>query len=534
MSTTVRRVVVAVRLAFVTACAPMVICTAPSAAREVSATRGPEFRVKFDRAVRDKAATGRLVVYLVKENSPIDRSGQPPSAGPFFESPQPMFGVDVVDLAPGVEIRVDDNATGFPGRLSELPTGRYKAQCVLDMNRLDSQWKREPGNLYSDTVMVDVTAGRSQTFTLELTEAIAPPRDAAMRGVQYVEVRSELLTRFRGYPVTLKAGVVMPVGKDGSAVSGRKYPAVYEVPGFGGDHTSSRDIAASRRGSRSTLLSECAWIVLNPEGPNGHHLFANSDNNGPVGDALVRELIPALEKQFPLIAQPSARLLRGHSSGGWSSVWLAITYPEVFGAAWSSSPDPVDFTHFQLPNIYADANMFTAAPANTEIPSYRDEDGVGMTIRQENQMEEVLGPSNTSGQQWDSWLAAFGPRTRDGTPASLYDSGTGVLDHAVAGHYKRYDIADMLRQDPSRYAPIFKQRIRLLCGAQDNYFLNEAVASLQQLLTDSAKVSLSDGEHGYIKLVPSKDHSSIFATPEMGRIPAEMLEHLKRSGHVSK
>jgi len=42
----------------------------------------------------------------------------------------------------------------------------------------------------------------------------------------------------------------------------------------------------------------------------------------PRGEALVKEFIPYLESQFHLIAKPEARIVTGHSSGGWSSLWL--------------------------------------------------------------------------------------------------------------------------------------------------------------------------------------------------------------------
>jgi hypothetical protein len=505
---------------------------------------GPQFRVHFERAARETPASGRLVVYLVQANSGVDRSGQEPSEGPFFEDPQPMFAIDVKDLAPGAVAVVDDRATSFPVKLGELPEGRYKVQAVLDMHRADSSWKREPGNLYSKMGVFEVKKGagsnRDEKVDIELTQVVKVKEPAPGRGVEYVEVPSLLLTKFRGEPVTLKAGVVLPTGYQ--AGGSKKYAAVYEIPGFGGDHRDARRSAMMYRGGAGEeLLKNCFWIVLNPEGPNGHHLFANSDNNGPVGDALVQELIPELEKRFPLLSEQPARLLRGHSSGGWSTVWLAITYPETFGAAWSSSPDPVDFQHFQLPNIYADASMYTRPGASAaggggggggEVPSYRDSGDTRMTIRQENRMEEVLGPRNTSGQQWDSWLAVFGPRDKDGNPGALYDPQTGALDHEVAVHYRRYDIADLLRRDPAKYAPIFKQRIRLLCGTEDSYYLNEAVAALKVDLDKIKDLRLPEGEHGYVKLVPGKDHGTIFATPEMRAVPGEMLEHLKRAGYV--
>jgi enterochelin esterase-like enzyme len=47
---------------------------------------------------------------------------------------------------------------------------------------------------------------------------------------------------------------------------------------------------------------------------------------------IVRELIPELESQFPLIAQPSGRCLMGSSFGAIASLSTAVRYPETFGS----------------------------------------------------------------------------------------------------------------------------------------------------------------------------------------------------------
>jgi pimeloyl-ACP methyl ester carboxylesterase len=222
------------------------------------------------------------------------------------------------------------------------------------------------------------------------------------------------------------------------------------------------------------LARNAFWIVLDPESGNGHTLFADSANNGPCGEALVKELIPALEAKYRLAPEAKARLLRGHSSGGWSTLWLALRYPETFGATWSTSPDPVDFRKFQTPDIYSDINMYGVQQptANGGEPtfkphsSYRAGGQSKMTIAQENQMEEVLGPDNTSAQQWDSWQAVWGPRNDRGHPAALYDPQTGVLDHALAEKYRPYDIADLVRREGGKYGPILHQRCRVVVGTR--------------------------------------------------------------------
>ncbi len=480
-----------------------------------------EFHVHFDAATRGATATGRLVVLLVREDSKIGARREP-ADGPFFEDPQPLYGIDA-RLAPGESAVIDDAATSFPVKLSQLPAGKYRAQARFDLVHQDSAWRREDGNLYSKPVAFEVPGPAAIDLTLDQVVRVEPPR--AVLGVEWFEVRSELLSKFRGHDVVMRAGVALPADYDPA----RRYAAIYDVPGFGGNHrgASAQKSRESDESAKAVLARGTFKIVLDPEGPNGHTLFADSDNNGPCGAALVRELIPALEKKYPLIAETSARLLRGHSSGGWSTLWLALTYPDVFGATWSSAPDPVDFRRFQRVDVYGGANFY--ARDGAEIASYRSDGTVKMTTRQENVSEEVVGPDNTSAQQWDSWFAAFGPRNERGHPAALYDVVTGDIDRKVAESYRRYDIGALLRADPQRYAPLLRENVRLVCGGEDSFYLNEAVA----LLAADLEATKTAPGPGYATIVPGLDHGSIYGSAEMKRQPDEMLAHLRAKGHVT-
>ena len=137
----------------------------------------------------------------------------------------------------------------------------------------------------------------------------------------------------------------------------RTWPTVYVIGGFPG----TLDGAAMTKwmwGS-TPIAEECFIVHLEAESPTGHHVFADSPGNGPRGTALVEEFIPHLETQWPLRPEPGGRLLTGHSSGGWSSLWLQLNWPDVFGGTWSTAPDPVDFRDFQRTDIYAaSANAF--------------------------------------------------------------------------------------------------------------------------------------------------------------------------------
>src|SRR5262249_41422962 len=128
------------------------------------------------------------------------------------------------------------------------------------------------------------------------------------------------------------------------------YPVVYEVPGFGGTHTMAAQ--AAKRNATEVAGVEMLYVVLDPSCRLGHHVFADSENNGPCGRALVEELIPFIERESRGLGEPAPRFLTAHPSGGWSSLWLQITYPDFFGGTWSTAPDPVDFRDFQRIDLY--------------------------------------------------------------------------------------------------------------------------------------------------------------------------------------
>ncbi|MEQ1828755.1 MAG: alpha/beta hydrolase-fold protein [Pirellula sp.] len=471
------------------------------------------------------AASGRLIVFLIRSDSSRLKNRMPVD-GPFWDEPQPLFGINA-SLSPGSSVSINDTADCFPMVPSKLSVGRYRAQARFDTKRLNSDWRREPNNIWSDVVEFEIVATREQKIVeLTLKNLVEVENNKQVQGVDWFETKSALLTGFRGVDVVLQAGVVFP----SEYQSGKKYPVIYEVPGFGDDHSS----AASGRsrigaGPSAELAKHSFRVVLNPEGPNGHTLFADSANNGPCGEALIRELIPALEAKYAMIANPTARVLRGHSSGGWSTLWLAMKYPDTFGAAWSSAPDPVDFRRFQKVNIYAQPNFYTDANGQ-DLPSLRRQDKVQMTIRQEARGEDVLGPDNSSGQQWDSWFAAFGPRNDSGNPVALFDPQSGNIQRTVAGSYRSYDLCQLLLSDPQRYLPIFRNRIRLVCGTEDSFYLNEAVELLD---AEIRRLGRETSDRGYVKLVPG-DHGTVMANDAMKAFPSEVLEHFREFSHIDK
>src|SRR5262249_16025234 len=126
---------------------------------------------------------------------------------------------------------------------------------------------------------------------------------ADTENIKLVEFQSPLLSKFWGRAITMRAGVVLPpnYGKDLKKTDA----GVYQIHGFGGDHTT-----AWRRGPHLVRdmsegeSPEMIHVFLDGSFPTGHHEFADSVNNGPRGKALTQEFIPHLEKQFRLAARP--------------------------------------------------------------------------------------------------------------------------------------------------------------------------------------------------------------------------------------
>ena len=486
----------------------------------------------------DGARSGRMILFLVNASAPPSRGAAPMDA-PFFESPQPMYSVAVEALSPGKAVAIDANAVSFPLPLDQLD-GRYRMQAVFDRDRA-GRGHASPGNLASAVSEVSFRRGAADTAELQLSWRIDEEPLPEAPNLRWFEMKSALLSRATGRDVMLRAGIALPAGWDDPNHRRRIFPAVYVVPGFGG----RRDAAASMARlladpATRELVPQAAWVVLDPECPLGHHAFVDSAANGPWGTALVEELIPELERRFRLVRRPEGRIVTGHSSGGWSALWLQLEHPGTFGACFASSPDPVDFSRFQLSDLYADASVFTD-PEGKERPSYRvplmkQFDKVCMTVREEASMERVLGPARDSGEQWDSWAAtwsAVDPATK--LPRPLFDSATGTIDRGVVrNEWSRYDIAARVRADPARFVPIFRERVRLLCGGRDGFYLERAVAGLQDALTAAADALMSKGQMlsegpGYVTVVPEETHSTMAAAATV-RWHREMRDWLRANG----
>ena len=481
-----------------------VICRPASA----GAARPLEFHVAFDRAVSSEPFTGRVYVLLSQKEFT-----EPPS-GPNWFHPEPFFAVDVRNWKPGETLTVGADALGYPGPLTGLAPGTYYAQAVMDFDRGGRSFAAAEGNGYGRPVKAELDSKAGGAVDLTVDQVYHARAFAETDRVKLVDVESKLLTAFYGAPTHVRAGVVLP--KSFAAQPERRYPVVYEIPGFGGTHFGA--FGAADRNATDLAGAEAVWVVLDPSCRLGHHVFADSANNGPVGRALVEELIPVIEEEYRGLGTADARFVTGHSSGGWSSLWLQVAYPDVFGGVWSLSPDPVDFRDFQRIDLTRPgANLYTDADGKPR-PLARTRGKPLLYFKPFSDMETVMG----HGGQLASFEAVFSPRGADGRPRSLWDRKDGAVDPETARAWEQYDIRLKIEREWKTLGPKLAGKLHVYTGAEDTFYLEGAVRLLQQSLKDLG----SDAE---IEIVPGKDHSSLVDRKMRERIAREMGEAFRRT-----
>jgi hypothetical protein len=454
------------------------------------------FSISFDPSLGTEPLSGRIILML-------SRTQQLSPA----ENGTPFYGVNVDDWKPGAAAVIDATAPGYPIKsLRDLPSGDYYVQAYLNVyttfHRADGHtiklhndqgegqnWRRSPGNLYSDPQKIHFEANAGRPIPIVLNKKV-PPIDPLRDNdwVKTVRIQSKLLTQFWGAPMFLSARILLPKGFPEHPEA--RYPVIYSV-----GHFSSGAPGRFQADPNNAMYQ--AWIA--PDMPRmllvtvqhacpyyDDSYGVNSANVGPYGDAITQELIPYLEKEYRAIGKPYARVLTGGSTGGWISLAEQVFYPDFFGGTWSLFPDPVDFHKYQIVNLYADANAYFRESEWSKVPrpGERGTDGnITYTMEQENLKEEVLGTRYRSGGQWAIWDAVFAPVAEDGYPKPLWDPLTGKIDHSVVDWAtEHYDLRNYLEKNWATVGPKLVGKINLFVGRMDNYYLNEAVYLLEASL----------------------------------------------------
>lgn len=466
----------------------------------VFAAPAQTFRVRYSQEAFGGPFSGSVVVYLSK-------GAEEPRLGPSWVSPEPLLVARFRDVGPGRWMVLDaSTVVGGRKRLEAIQPGEYRVQAVVDRNLGGRSVGTSPGNIVSRVAKARVDSSARIDLTCDVV--LPEPQFEETSRVRLVRLESKLLSAFHKRPVFLLAAVGLPEGWS----TDRDWPVVYEVPGFGGSVRHLSGLAFLPETDRAG--EPFVHVVLDPECPTGHSVFADSANNGPYGRALVEELIPEIERRFRCGGRSDARFVTGHSSGGWASLWLQIQYPDVFGGCWSTAPDYVDFRSFCNTDIYrSGANLYFRG--GRETPLIRQGARVVSTVR-----EFCMREYGLRGEQMGSFVAVFSPRGRDGQPVPLWDWETGAIDAKVAESWRAYDIGLVLRERWAELGPKLRGKLFIACGTEDNFYLERPLRLLARDLE-----TLNAG--ATVLFVPG-DHGSMMTAELRRRIDREIAERYRR------
>src|SRR5262245_16531038 len=484
------------------------------------------FSVTFPSERSATPLDGRLLVMIS-----ADTAGEPRLQVSDAVTTAQVFGVDVDAWRPGSAQVVDAKAFGYPiHSLADLKPGRYRVQAMINryqtFHRSDGhtvklppdKWEgqayaRKPGNLYSRPVNIMVS--KSSATSLVLDQEIPPVEDFAKQEskyVKYVRIKSDLLSKFWGADMYLGAWVLLPEGFDSHPDA--RYPLVVNHGHFPAavDYWRETPPNADLKPDYSERFSLAGYNRIQEEygyqfykdwtGPGFPRVLllqiqhatpyyddsyaVNSENNGPYGDAIMKELVPEIERRFRGIGAGWARFTYGGSTGGWEALAAQVFYPDDFNGAFVACPDPIDFRAYCLVNIYEAVNAYYTEGdfARVEVPAARDYMGrVTSTVRQSNQLELVLGTRSRSGGQWDIWEAVYSPVGSDGYPRRIWDKETGAIDRETAAYWRdHFDLRAILERDWATLGPKLRGKIHLYCGTMDNLYLDNAVVLMEEFL----------------------------------------------------
>jgi hypothetical protein len=488
----------------------------------------PRFAVSFAAEQSAQPLDGRLLLLISTDPA---REPRFQISGTSLDSQQ-VFGIDVEGMKPGEEKTFDATVLGYPlESLGAVPAGTYTVQALLHkyetFRRADGhtvklpmdrgegqQWSRAPGNLYSTPQKITVDPRSRDVIRIRLDKIIPPiPDPPETKYVKHVRIQSELLTKFWGRPMHLGAHVLLPEGFDEHPNA--HYPLVINHGHFPYDFGGWRETppdpnlkcqfsARFQLDCYNRIQEQAAYDFYKEwTGPNFPRVLiieiqhanpyyddsyaVNSANLGPYGDAIVKELIPYIEKKFRGLGTGWSRFMYGGSTGGWEALAAQVFYPDDFNGCYAACPDPIDFRAYTVVDIYKDKNAYWAEGPFKRVarPGHRDYLGhLSATLEQMNRAELVLGSKGRSGDQWDIWEAVYSPVGPDGYPVRLWDKRTGLIDPKVAEYWREnYDLSYILRRDWNKgLGKKLQGKIHLYVGDMDNYYLNNAVYLTEEFL----------------------------------------------------
>ena len=166
---------------------------------------------------------------------------------------------------------------------------------------------------------------RNLMQTPQATASAPPSSDAS---VEYGSLQSSSLGK------ELKFAVQLPPSYKTDPK--RRYAVLYFLHGmFGNEGEFQKRGVASAVDKLRAEGKIGDFIIVAPAGENSFYL--NSKPGVRYEDAIIKDLIPYIEKTYRTVGTPAGRAIQGISMGGWGAMMLAFKHPEMFSSVTTHS-----------------------------------------------------------------------------------------------------------------------------------------------------------------------------------------------------
>jgi len=163
--------------------------------------------------------------------------------------------------------------------------------------------------------------------------------------LRYLKLESELL---KGFPLVNATERVLPVLLPPDYTPAKRYPTIWMLDGYLGTGRSlmsesgflGESLGAQlHRLQKNDVLPECIFVFPDPTTRFGGSQFIDSTVCGAFMRHLIEELIPLVDAELPTLAHADARVICGHSSGGYGALMTSMLKPGHFSYCIASAAD---------------------------------------------------------------------------------------------------------------------------------------------------------------------------------------------------
>ncbi|MDC6354794.1 MULTISPECIES: alpha/beta hydrolase [unclassified Robiginitalea] len=186
-------------------------------------------------------------------------------------------------------------------------------------------------------------------LTLFLIAACVPLSAQPDKGTVVVDsLYSTRLENPMGEATTRAVSVYLPPGYK---TSGKRYPVIYFLHGFMGDHTlypqvvEVLDHAIARKKIRPFIL-----VISDQKTSYDGSFYSNSRLFGNWEDFTAFDLVNYMDSNYRTLPDKDSRGITGHSMGGYGALKLAMHHPEIFSSVYALSPGALAIVREYGPN----------------------------------------------------------------------------------------------------------------------------------------------------------------------------------------